>query len=230
MSYYSNCKPAICWKMMFHYVAALCLFIFSFQFYDATKPSIRRSATALKPATADVNNVDLITTMQCHAGKLWVQAFMWMPLETHTTHPNTILDQVHAPSWQRQPPMAVVSPLTWLENVPMSDEPLKSRKWTALWAFLVFLSMLWAYLPTAESLDWTFLPCKFESTSPVCHCHGRAPVFFCVLSCLFPFPVSAVTPTSHPPLAPSHGYQPTINPSSTCIPSALASLSPSLHF
>ena len=67
------------------------------------------SATTLKPLTGDVNNTDHLITTQCSAGKPWVLAFMWMPLDTH--HPSKHCCEPSAPPhhnnttwWQCPPP------------------------------------------------------------------------------------------------------------------------------
>ena len=219
------CKPGICWKIMSPYVATLCLFIYSFQFDVMTMPSSRRSATPLKPATADVNNVDLLAKMQRHAGKLLAQAFMWMPLDTHTTHPNTILDRV-CPLMAAAAPdgsgiatnMTGKCPDVWWTN--------KKQKIDCTLGFSSLLVHAMGLL-TNYIIYWLDLP-------PL-HVLGLNPhpqfvmvmiMLQCFPVCLHVFSVSA----SHPPLASGHGHQPTVNPSSTCILSALASLAPSRNF
>lgn len=41
------------------------------------------SEATLKPLTGNVNNIDHPFTTQCSAGKTWVLAFMWLPLDLH---------------------------------------------------------------------------------------------------------------------------------------------------
>ena len=49
---------------------------------------IHWSTTTLQPLRAHVSNTDHLITMQCSAGKPWVLAFMWMPLDMHHTSQN----------------------------------------------------------------------------------------------------------------------------------------------
>ena len=49
--------------------------------------SLRRcTPTRHNIKTTNLNNIDHLITMWCSAGKPWVLAFMWMPLDTH--HPS----------------------------------------------------------------------------------------------------------------------------------------------
>ena len=87
---------------------------------------IHRSATTLKPLTGDMNNIDHVIIMQCSAGKPWVLAFMWMPLDTHR-HPSKHWCGPSAPPSSQQHYLMAVAPQQ--DNVPWhtantAQEPL----------------------------------------------------------------------------------------------------------
>ena len=70
------------------------------------------SARTLKPLTADRNNFDHLITMRCSAGKPWMLAFMWMPLDTY--HPSKHCTDPHHnnTSWWQWPPSRTMFPDT----------------------------------------------------------------------------------------------------------------------
>lgn len=47
--------------------------------------TVHCSATSLKPATAEVNNINRLTTMECSSGTHLILAFKWRPADTN--HP-----------------------------------------------------------------------------------------------------------------------------------------------
>lgn len=92
------------------------LFFFHLQGISIIDWNIHRSAATLRPLTSEGNNVQLLITSKCSAGKLWIMSL------SHTVHTNTDAEQAHPintpsqslPSSARTLNAAVVKNWAWI--------------------------------------------------------------------------------------------------------------------